>query len=158
MSLPLIYTALTATVFAADPPPAGEQLPPPRAVQVEPMPFPGYYRRSAYDVWQAYSVARDQTWQPRVDWKPGIGYYYVYNGKPYLYAPLYQRWYSPSVQGVPYRSYPEMPPVIIEEVLPAPQVQAVPEAKPVPQAKPTSAKKPQRAVAEAPERMPYVKD
>ena len=92
------------------------------------------------------------TWQPRVDYVPGQGhvpgqgYYYVYNGKPYLYAATHQRWVSPSIQGTPYRSLPQMPPTVIlweEEVLPAPKVQ--PEEKPAEkkagEAKPTSAKK-----------------
>jgi hypothetical protein len=156
MSLPLLYTALTATLLSADPPkpaPAVEELPAPRPVIVQ-TPFPGYYRRSAYDVWQNYSIARDMTWQTRVDFVPGLGYYYVYNGKPYYYAPIHQDWVTPTVQGTPYRS-PEPTPVIIiqeEEVLPAPAV-----AKPA-EAKPTSTKKAKRPAAKEPERMPRVEE
>lgn len=156
MALPLLYTALTATLLSADPPaPApAEVLPAPRPVIVE-APFPGYYRRSAYDVWQVNSMSQhDMMWYPRVDYVPGVGYYYVYNGKPYLYSSIYQRWVSPTIQGTPYRS-PEMPPIIIqeEEVLPAPTVK--PEEKPI-EAKPTSTKKAKRPAAKEPERMPYV--
>lgn len=154
MSLPLLYTALSAAMISADPPalaPGADELPPPRNVLVEPA-FPGYYRRSAYDRWQLYSVAQnDMGWRPRVAYDPGFGYYYVYNGKPYFYAPIYQRWYSPSIMGTPYRSFEPMPPVIIieEELLPAPAVK--PEEKPA-EAKPAEAKK--KTPAKEPERMP----
>jgi hypothetical protein len=169
MSLPLLYTALSATMLSADPPapvPAADELPAPRSVLVEPA-FPGYYRRSAYDRWQLYSVAQnDMGWRPRVAYAPGYGYgyYYVYNGKPYWYAPNYQRWYSPSIMGTPYRSFEPMPPVMIieEELLPAPAVK--PEEKPVEEEKPAEAKpaevkptstKKKKAPAKEPERMPH---
>jgi hypothetical protein len=108
MSLPLLYSAMAATLLSADPP-APELMPEPREVIVEPA-FVGYYRQSRYAVWQGYSPGNDGAWLPRVDFQPGAGYYYVKDGKPYNYASVYQRWARPSIQGTPYAPAPEFMP------------------------------------------------
>jgi hypothetical protein len=62
---------------------AGEPVVAP-AVPVAPGPLPplGYYRVSAYEVWQNLAVDRNGFFRPRVVSTP-YGAYYRYNGRPY---------------------------------------------------------------------------
>ncbi len=135
MPLSILSTTLAATaLLAADPP---EILPAPRQAPVQPPPYVGYYRPSR-DRWQYYRPDYQGIPRPLVSFDAGYGYYYLYNGKPYYYAPLYQAGYRPSIAGTPYRSFPTLPPAYI-----------INETRLVPQ---------QPAPAQEPERMPYVED
>ena len=66
-----------------------EPLPPPKSVPEALMlpapfsPFPGYYRRSRYDVWQYYAVDRSGHFRPRVILAPYGAAYYAETGQPY---------------------------------------------------------------------------
>src|SRR5436190_23805941 len=70
-----------------------EKLPPPRelvekAVELPPLaPFVPQ-RINRYDVWQYYAVDNLGRFRPRVIYAPTQPYY-LYNGKPYYYAPVH---------------------------------------------------------------------
>ncbi len=98
-------TLLLAAVFFQGPQPAGpsppESLPLPRkSLQGEITlpegiePFVIYHRTSRYEIWQFYAVDRQGRFRPRVIYSPD-GPYYLYNGKPYLYAPVRQLDFTP---------------------------------------------------------------
>lgn len=87
----------------------GDPLPPPRSVPVVVWPAPVYtppiyHRASAYDVWQYYAVDRQGQWRARVVSEPGERTYYLYNGQPYPWASVHPRYFTPTVQGTPYRT------------------------------------------------------
>jgi hypothetical protein len=123
MLLPLVLT--TVTFLGADPK-ASEDLPAPRAVPAAEQPIfaPSFYRRSHYAVWQVTSPDLQGVWKPRVDFIPGRGFYYMYNGHPFYWDVTHQIEYNPpGIAGTPYRSYGPrlyiLPAVI--EVKPAPK-------------------------------------
>lgn len=104
-----VLIVLAAPALSADPP---EQLPPPRALPSETVPAPvhpamphmgGYYREDRRAVWQYYQVDRYSQWRPVVIMGP-YGSYYLYNGQPYPWASLNNRYIIPTVVGTPYRS------------------------------------------------------
>jgi hypothetical protein len=99
----------TANVRGDDPLPPPRPLPGPRPVPVEvwpPVYYPSVYtRRSAYEVWQYYAVDKQGHWRPRVVYEPGGMAYYLYNGKPYPWASVHQHYFTPTIQGTPYRTY-----------------------------------------------------
>jgi hypothetical protein len=99
-------------VRAADPVP-DEPLPVPRpygpAVGVGPAGIPigsPYYRRSRYEVWQYYGVARSGNFRPLVVYSPS-GPYYLYNHAPFPWATEHQREFMPYIVEAP----GPMPPV-----------------------------------------------
>ena len=49
-------------------------------------PFPAYYRRSRYDVWQYYAVDRTGHFRARVIYAPYGVAYYLENGQPFPWA------------------------------------------------------------------------
>jgi hypothetical protein len=74
---------------AADP-----VLPPPTLVEPELLPPLGYYRISAYEVWQNRAVDRRGYFAARVIMTP-YGLVYRYNGQPYLTPTAKQMDYMP---------------------------------------------------------------
>jgi hypothetical protein len=52
----------------------------------------GFYRPSAYDVWQDYAPDRGGRWRPRVVYSPA-GIYYHYSGMPYPFASVHPRYF-----------------------------------------------------------------
>ena len=69
-----------------------ERLPPPKPQPQEfvmpgpVLPFPLYYRRSSYDVWQYYAVDRTGHFRPRVIYAPYGVAYYLETGQPFPWA------------------------------------------------------------------------
>ena len=100
MLIPFVLSTLT---LLADPK-APETLPAPRAVE-QPVVITSFYRRSHYDVWYLTAPNFQGVWQPRIDHVPGQGYYVMYNGAPFFYAPNHQTWYRGNISGTPYRSF-----------------------------------------------------
>jgi hypothetical protein len=91
----LAWSVLLLSGFAAaQEKPAAEPLPPPRPIpSVIVLPeaaAPVFYRSSRYDVWQFYGVDRWGGFRRRVIYSPHGGYY-LDNGAPFPWAPLYQR-------------------------------------------------------------------
>jgi hypothetical protein len=94
---------------------AGEPTTPPRPViEAElppglfpPTPLPplGYYRVSAYEVWQNLAVDRQGFFRARVIDTP-YGAFYRYNGQPYPWTTSHQYLYTPVYTGTPYRYMP----------------------------------------------------
>jgi len=81
-----------------------ERLPPPRQAQMEVVaPLPGYHRVSSYAVWQYYAVDRFNQWRPRVVLSPYGGFYYLYDGSPYYFAPNQSYNVTTTMTGTPYR-------------------------------------------------------
>ncbi len=82
--------------------------PPPRVVQPEPglLPPVGYYRRSAYEVWQNLAVDRQGMWRARVIVTP-YGAFYRYSGQPFPWTTTQPYLYTPVMQGTPYMPYCE---------------------------------------------------
>ena len=74
-------------------PPPAAVLPPPVAEVPAGIPVGvGFYRPSAYDVWQDYAPDRGGRWRPRVLYTPA-GAYYRYNGMPYPFTTVNQRYF-----------------------------------------------------------------
>jgi hypothetical protein len=69
-----------------------EPLPPPKGTAGPVMapgsllPFPPYYRRSRYDVWQFYAVDRTGHFRARVIYAPYGVAYYLETGQPFPWA------------------------------------------------------------------------
>jgi hypothetical protein len=84
----LILGAVSARAFGDE----DEPLPAPKAAPngfVLPGslgPFPAYYRRSRYDVWQYYAVDRTGHFRARVIYAPYGVAYYLENGQPFPWA------------------------------------------------------------------------
>ena len=112
MLIPFVLSTLT---LLADPK-APETLPAPRVVE-QPVVITSFYRRSHYDIWQVTAPNFQGVWVPRIDHLPGQGYWVMYNGAPFWYAPNHQTWYRGNISGTPYSSFgPRMyiVPVIVE--------------------------------------------
>lgn len=97
---PCVMLLAGVSTRAAEPP---AQLPPPRAMPAPvvvpaPMPVTGYYRQSAYDVWQINAVGQRGQWKARVILGPD-GAYYLYNGAPYPWVSNYPNYFQPTVVG-----------------------------------------------------------
>lgn len=85
------FSASALVILGARTRAAEPMLPPPRPVEtivvpVLPPPPTGYYRQSAYDVWQFYAVGQRGQWKPRVIMTPDANGYYMINGHPYPYV------------------------------------------------------------------------
>jgi hypothetical protein len=65
-----------------------------------PLPPPGYYRPSAYQVWQYYGVTYNGWMRPRVINTPSGGYY-LYRGVPFPWVHNY-----PGEQILPFPPHP----------------------------------------------------
>jgi len=80
-----------------------EPLPPPKAAPnglVLPGnlgPFPAYYRRSRYDVWQSYAVDRTGHFRMRVIYAPYGVAYYLETGQPFPWAETHSLEWMPYV-------------------------------------------------------------
>jgi hypothetical protein len=100
----LVALGLAGLATADDP-----VAPAPRLVQPDlppgPLPPLGYYRKSAYEVWQNLAVDRQGYFRARVIDTP-YGAFYRYNGQPYPWTSTKQYLYTPYMQGTP---YPYMP-------------------------------------------------
>lgn len=117
----VVGTALVVTSAAgADDEKQPEKLPPPREVPAETVivqpefsPMTMFVRDNRYDVWQAVGVNRWGYYRPRVVYSP-YGSYYLYNGRPYPFDQVYQRWWLMSEAGTPYRMPPAHMPLIAD--------------------------------------------
>ncbi len=84
----LLLAGVTGAEPAAEPQaPMPRELPPQPALTPAPLPPLGYYRVSAYEVWQNLSVDRQGIFRPRVLYTP-YGAFYRYNGQPFPWANL----------------------------------------------------------------------
>jgi hypothetical protein len=70
-----------------------------------PLPPLGYYRVSAYEVWQNLAVNQQGYWRARVIDTP-YGAFYRYNGQPFPWTTTQQYLYTPVITGAPYRLMP----------------------------------------------------
>jgi hypothetical protein len=86
----MLLLVSAATSSAADP--AGQ---PPQVIEPQPLPPIGYYRRSAYEVWQNLSVDRRGFFRARVIDTP-YGAFYRYNGQPWFWTSTQQYRYMPA--------------------------------------------------------------
>ena len=105
-----------ACALAAAQPPKEETLPAPKEFHFQVTPLPPeaymippdvpyvlpYQRTSAYAHWQLVGVNRQGLWRARVIYSP-YGPYYLYNGEPYLFAPMHQRDFMPYIVDSPNR-------------------------------------------------------
>ncbi len=73
---------------------AGEPLVPPPLAVPAPLPPMGYYRVSAYEVWQNLAVDNRGFFRARVIWTPN-GSFYRYNGQPYPFTTTQQYRFTP---------------------------------------------------------------
>jgi len=82
-----VLAGLLGTIAWADEPAKPEKAPAPKPVVEVP---PAFCRPNRYAVWQYYDVDRQGRFRPLVINSP-YGAYYLYNGEPYYWVPIYPR-------------------------------------------------------------------